>query len=82
MLTIMHIINYPHNPDKMIEVYGEPENACYEWRIIENDGVVLKDTIDDGTKYCPGRQYGSAEIALRDALMVASGMNDPYPFND
>ena len=78
MLTIMHIIHNPNNSDQIIQVYGEPENACYEWRITENDGVVLKDTIDDGNAFFTGRQYGNAEIALRDALMVASGMADPF----
>jgi len=49
--------------DAMIEVYGDPENAWYEWRVIEG-GKVQRDTKDQG--------YGSPEIALRDALIAMS----------
>lgn len=47
-----------------IEVYGDPENAWYEWRIVGIDGMIEYDT--------ESQQYGCAEIALRDALVYAS----------
>jgi len=68
------------SPDSMgavIEVYGEPENAWYEWRIIDG-GRTVQDTGTEGHSAFQGRQYGQAEIALRDALMVASGLKDGY----
>jgi len=61
----------------VIEVYGEPENAWYEWRIIDG-GRTVQDTGTEGHSAFQGRQYGQAEIALRDALMVASGLKDGY----
>lgn len=54
--------------EKLIEVYGDPEMGWYEWRIIKR-GRTYEDSGRDG-----GRQYGQAEIALRDALMFASGL--------
>lgn len=59
-----------------VEVYGDPANACYEWRIVDG-GRVVRDTGVEGNGGFRGRQYGQAEIALRDALMVASGLDDP-----
>lgn len=52
-----------------IEVYGDPDDACYEWRIIDTGGKTIKDTRTGGAL---GMQYGQAEIALRDALIYAS----------
>jgi hypothetical protein len=49
--------------DTMIEVYGDPENAWYEWRVVAA-GHVQQDTKNQG--------YGSPEIALRDALIAMS----------
>lgn len=62
-------------PDSLgaIEVYGEPENAWYEWRIIDG-GRTVRDTGTEGHGAFQGRQYGQPEIALRDALMEASGL--------
>lgn len=56
--------------DGRIEVYGEPEMCWYEWRVIEGD-LVIRDTADG---LFGGRQYGSAEYALRDALIFATGL--------
>jgi hypothetical protein len=67
-------------PDSMsatIEVYGDPDNAWYEWRILDG-GRTVQDTGTEGHGAFRGRQYGQAEIALRDALMAASGMEDGY----
>lgn len=75
-MTIKTIYTVP-SPDSLsatIEVYGEPENAWYEWRILDG-GRTVRDTGNDGHGAFQGRQYGQAEIALRDALMVASGMS-------
>jgi hypothetical protein len=46
-----------------VEVYGDSDNAWYEWRIV-NGACIEHDTRDKG--------YGSAEIALRDALIAAT----------
>lgn len=43
----------------VIEVYGEPQDGWYEWRILDR-GAVIRDTRTAG--------YGAASIALRDAL--------------
>lgn len=62
--TTIYKIPVPYTmTDAMIEVYGDPENAWYEWRVIEGSKV-QRDTKDQG--------YGSAEIALRDALVAMS----------
>lgn len=60
--------------DKTIEVCSDPENAWYEWRVRDAGGVGL----DTGAEGTYGRQYGSPEIALRDALMVTSDLPDPH----
>jgi hypothetical protein len=67
-LKTIYTIPAPDSLGAQIEVYGEPENAWYEWRIIDG-GRTVRDT---GAFH--GRQYGQAEIALRDALMFASGL--------
>lgn len=69
-------VSAPNSLTAEIEVYGDPENACYEWRIIDG-GRIVQDTGIEGNAAFQGRQYGQAEIALRDALMVASGLPDP-----
>lgn len=66
-MKTIYSIPAPDSIRSMIEVYGEPENAIYEWRIINGKNVVH----DTGKEQ---RQYGQAEIALRDALMFASGL--------
>jgi hypothetical protein len=58
-MKIIYSIPTPYSLDKMIVVYGDAENASYEYRV-EAAGTVLHDTKDA----C----YGCAEIALRDAL--------------
>lgn len=65
----------PGTLDSLIEVYGEPENAWYEWKIIDA-GRVVRDTAHEGNFAHQGRQYGQAEIALRDALMFVTGLID------
>lgn len=61
----------PDSLDEKIEIYGEPEMGWYEWRIIDGGGRTVRDT---SSERGGGRQYGQAEIALRDALMFATGM--------
>ena len=77
MIKTLYRLPAPDSRTAEIEVYGEPENAWYEWRIIDG-GRTVRDTGTEGHSAFQGRQYGQAEIALRDALMVASGMADPY----
>ncbi|MEL5849873.1 MAG: hypothetical protein U7M05_10985 [Candidatus Igneacidithiobacillus chanchocoensis] len=70
-MKTIYTIPAPDSLGAVIEVYGDPGMGYYEWRILE--GVrVLQDT---GIQ---GLQYGQAEIALRDALMAASGLKDGY----
>lgn len=76
MPKTIYSIPAPDSLGAVIEVYGEPENSWYEWRILEG-GKAIKDTGKEGHSAFKGRQYGQAEIALRDALMVASGLADP-----
>ena len=76
-MNTVYTIPAPDSLGAFIEVYGEPENAWYEWRIIDG-GRVVQDTGTEGHSAFQGRQYGQAEIALRDALMVASGLKDGY----
>ncbi len=73
MIKTLYRIPAPNSFSAEIEVYGDPQNAWYEWRIIDS-GIFVKDTINDGQ----GRQYGQAEIALRDALMFSSGVDDDF----
>lgn len=63
MVQTIYSIPAPYSMGAMIEVYGDPDMGWYEWRIVA-DGRVEQDTKEQG--------YGSAEIALRDALMEAS----------
>ena len=78
MIKTLYKIPAPDSLGAQIEVYGEPENAWYEWRVIDGDGHILRDTGTEGHSAFQGRQYGQAEIALRDALMFASGLKDGY----
>lgn len=64
MKTIYNIPT-PWDSASRIEVYGLPEMACYEWRIVGSDNErVIHDSKNAG--------YGIAEIALRDALNYAT----------
>ncbi len=76
MIKTLYTLPAPNSMTATIEVYGEPENAWYEWRILDG-GHIVQDTGKEGHAAFEGRQYGQAEIALRDALMVASGLPDP-----
>jgi hypothetical protein len=64
-MNTLYTIPAPDSLSATIEVYGDPENGWYEWRI-RDGGRVIHDTSD--------RQYGQAEVALRDALMYATGL--------
>lgn len=77
-IETVYSIPSPYTTDGTIEVYGEPENAWYEWRILNADGKAQQDTGREGDGRFRGRQYGQAEVALRDALMVDSGLPDPF----
>jgi len=73
----IYTIPAPDSMSATIEVYGDPDNAWYEWRILDG-GRTVRDTGKEGHSAFQGRQYGQAEIALRDALMFASGLKDGY----
>ena len=67
--TTLYKIPTPYSMGSpFIELDGEPENGWYEWRVLDAGGVGL----DTGTEGTAGRQYGNAEIALRDALIATS----------
>lgn len=72
-ITIFYSIPAPYsmNGDIMIEVYGDGDMGWYEWRVLAG-GKVQQDTGTEGSSHIHGRQYGSAEIALRDALVAMS----------
>lgn len=61
--TIIYSVRVPYGDDT-IEVYGEPDMGWYEWRVVTPTSAVVRDTKNQG--------YGSAEIALRDALIATS----------
>jgi len=77
MVKTIYTVPAPDSMTRTIEVYGDKSGAWYEWRVIEA-GKTVRDTGTDGHAAFQGRQYGQAEIALRDALMVESGLPDPY----
>lgn len=55
-LKIKHSFTYDHMTK--IEIFGQPENAWYEWRVIYKDEIVNQS--DDG--------YGHDLSALQDGL--------------
>lgn len=69
-MKTIYTIPAPNSIGAVIEVYGEPENAWYEWRILDG-GRTVQDTGKEGHY---GRQYGCAEIALHDALSASIQM--------
>ena len=46
-MKTIYTIPAPDSLGAMIEVYGEPENAWYEWRIIDG-GRTVRDTGTEG----------------------------------
>lgn len=66
MIKTIYQIPAPYRMSAFIEVYGDPDMAWFEWRIIDGNHTE-KDTGDG-----EGCQYGQAEIALRDALIFAT----------
>ncbi len=73
MIRAIYTVPAPDSVGAGIEIYGEPENAWYEWRVIDG-GCTVRDTGTEGHSAFQRHQYGQAEIALRDALMFASGL--------
>ena len=59
-MKTIYTIPAPDSQNATIEVYGDPDNAWYEWRIIDGERIVQNTNSE-------GRQYGQAEIALRAA---------------
>lgn len=62
---VLYSVDHPGHLDGRIEVYGEPDMGWYEWRVIVGPLVKQDTGRDDGGL---GRGYGTAAIALRDAL--------------
>jgi hypothetical protein len=60
---VIYRVPAPFSAQDFVEVYGDPEMAWYEWRVVSGGAVprVLRDSKDAG--------YGVAECALRDALI-------------
>lgn len=56
-----------HSGSRSIEVYRHGELALYGWRIVD-DGRVVEDADDVNGRFLVF--YGSAEVALRDALIA------------
>jgi len=61
--TTVYKIPAPYSTEGFIEVWGDPDMIWYEWRWSDGQRIV---------KESEAQQYGSAEIALRDALIAAS----------
>lgn len=61
-----------------VEVYGDPEMGWYEWRMTGENPYDTGAEKSADIAWYQGRQYSQAESALRDALMVASGLPDPF----
>ncbi len=72
MMKVLYTVDAPYSTD-FIEVYGDSDNACYEWRILSAARDVVFDSASEGA----GRQYGNASIALLDALIYASDDETP-----
>lgn len=64
--VIFHEIERPWAPG-VVQVYGDPDNAWYEWRLLDGSGAVERDSADVGQH---GMGYGNTRIALRDALIA------------
>lgn len=63
MIKVIYRVPVPYRlDDAVIEVYGDVDNATYEYRVRVGQDHIERDT--SGLA-----QYGCAEIALRDALM-------------
>jgi hypothetical protein len=73
---IIYKIPAPYSMVSDIEVYGDPDNGWYEYRIV-TDGRIEQDS-GSHKGYTQGMQYGCAEIALRDGLIFcAPPSNEP-----
>ena len=57
MDKVIYTIPAPNSIGALIEVYGEPENAWYEWRIIDG-GRVVQDTGTEGHSAFRGGSTG------------------------
>lgn len=72
-MKTIYTIPAPDSLGAMIEVYGEPENAWYEWRIIDG-GRTVRDTGTEGHSAFQGRQYGQCVFRfVRPPVPVSSG---------
>lgn len=72
-MKTIYTIPAPDSLGAMIEVYGEPENAWYEWRIIDG-GRTVRDTGTEGVVCGRGRNP-----TLRLWPAIFSGEIDVFP---
>lgn len=63
-IEVIYRADRPSGGHGVIEVYGDPAMGWYEWRIKDRGSLILDTALRGGF----GMQYGSASIALRDAL--------------
>lgn len=64
-ITIIHDVPRPYSAGRLV-VYGDADNAHYEFRLTDAAGRCEYDSADAG-EY--GLCYGNSVIALRDALI-------------
>ena len=62
MIQTIYRIPAPDSIDSVIEVYGDPNNAWYEWRIIDGTKKIVRDTVNEGGDTFQGRQYGQRQF--------------------
>lgn len=64
-ITVIHDIPRPYSGGRIV-VYGDADNAHFEFRLTDAAGTCVYDSAEVG-EY--GMAYGNPEIALRDALI-------------
>lgn len=78
-MKTIYTIPAPDSLGAMIEVYGEPENAWYEWRIIDG-GRTVRDTGTEGHSAFQGVVCGRGRNpTLRLWPAIFSGEIDVFP---
>lgn len=55
------------DPGKILEIFGDPSNASYEWRVIEHGKLVKYSDVG----------YSAVPLALRDGLCFYYGPPSP-----
>lgn len=68
IITEFYRVNQPWSAGGLLIVFGDGEMGWYDWMAINAAGKLLHRTAD---------QYGSPEVALRDALIWATSDSGP-----